>query len=250
MHLRNLRIPSAREARCCYFAAGCPPCGTMNYFPRLRFLAISSLGFIFASCASVTVKNVQNGNSARPTSKPAHIYVEKFSTARAEVKEHPMRKHRGQLAREAQELVASYLVQELSKSIAPASLVSGRPPRGGWLVSGDFTRINEGSRFLRMAFGLGMGGTKIETRVAVRNLPPQNPPFLQFSTTGGSGAQPGAATNPIPFSSAPTALLASKAGITDDAARTARMITAEIAGYAAKRGWIPASAVPVVKHER
>jgi hypothetical protein len=77
----------------------------------------------------------------------------------------------------------------------------------------------------------------------VRNLPASNPPFLNFATTGGSNATPGAATNPIPFSSAPTALLQSTQGVTDDAARTARMITATIADYMVQRGWLAAGAV-------
>jgi hypothetical protein len=198
------------------------------------------------------VKGVQNTDSAKPQSKPARIYVEPFDVARTDVKEHPMRKNPGALRSEAQDLVAKYLVQELSKHVAPATLIArgSRPARAGWLVSGEFTRLNEGSRFMRMAVGLGMGGTKMETRVAVRNLPAKNRPFLEFTTTGGSGASPGAATNPIPFSSAPTALLASKSGITDDADRTARMITAEIAQYAASRGWISAESVPKTKHAK
>jgi hypothetical protein len=72
----------------------------------------------------------------------------------------------------------------------------------------------------------------------VTNLPASNAPFLSFNTTGGSGAEPGAATNPIPFSSAPTALLATRTGITDDAHRTARMITAAVADYQVQRGWL------------
>jgi Domain of unknown function (DUF4410) len=213
---------------------------------------LSGLAMLFASCASVSVKGVQNTDAAKPGAKPARIYVEPFAVARTSVKEHPMRKNPGALKTEARDLVAKYLVKELSRHVAPASLVApgSRPGRGGWLVTGEFTRLNEGSRFMRMAVGLGMGGTKMETRVAVRNLPAKNRPFLTFSTTGGSGAGPGAATNPIPFSSAPTALLASKSGITDDAERTARMITAEIAQYAAERGWIPAASVPKTKRAR
>jgi hypothetical protein len=163
-----------------------------------------------------------------------------FSTAGANVKEHPKRKNPGQLANETRQLVTDALVAEISKSLGQAKVVSSPAAAGrnGWLVTGDVTRINEGSRILRMAIGLGAGGTKLETRVRVTNLPSSNPPFLSFNTTGGSGAEPGAATNPIPFSSAPTALLATRTGITDDAGRTARMITAAIADYQVQRGWL------------
>ena len=178
--------------------------------------------------------------------------MEPFRIDSTVAKEHPMRKNPGILKVDAQRLLANALVADLSKHLAPASLVTpGKAPVGrGWVVSGEFTRLNEGSRFLRMAFGLGMGGTKMETRVAVRNLFRGNPSFLEFETTGGSGACPGAATNPIPFSALPTALLASSVGVTDDAERTARMITAEIATYAFRKGWIPADAVPKIKYAK
>jgi hypothetical protein len=213
-------------------------------------LFLSGIACLLSSCASISVKEVRDTDTAKPRAKPARIYVEPFGFEHAVVKEHPMRKNPGSLKTETQDLLAKYLVQELTKKFAPATLVKrGSAPRsGGWLVSGEFTRINEGSRAMRVSFGLGLGGTKIETRVAVRNLPAKNKPFLAFETTGGSGASPGGITNPIPFSGAATALITSKNGITDDSARTARMITAEIAQYAVKRGWVPAESAPTVKH--
>lgn len=220
--------------------------------PALGLSVLSGFALLLCSCASVSVKSGQTGDSAKPRSKPAHIYVEPFSTERTALKEHPMRKNPGQLKQESRDLVAKYLAEELSKHIAPASIIkAGATPRtGGWLVGGEFTRISEGSRFLRVSVGLGMGGTKMETHVLVRNLPRKNPPFLNFATTGGSGATPGALTNPIPFSSVPTALMAMEGGVTDDAKRTARMIAAEIAQYAVQRGWIPAESAPAVKRTR
>lgn len=197
-----------------------------RFLPFLVILAIPSL---FCSCASVKVHEVHRASSVRA---PRTVYVAPFSLEDANLKEHPMRKHPGKLGAEAQALLSKYLVQELSEHLAPAKVVSpsARAPRDGWLVTGRFTRINEGSRILRMAIGLGAGGTKMETRVAVSSSG-RREPFLRFGTTGGSGATPGAATNPIPFSSAPTAALQSRLGVTDDAARTARVITNELLTY-------------------
>jgi hypothetical protein len=224
----------------------------MKILPVLRLTILSGLAGLLCSCASVSVTREEKTDSARPKAKPAHIYVEPFNIEHTAAKEHPLRKHPGRLKQDSQELLANYLVKELTEHVAPASLVKpGAVPRsGGWLVSGEITRLNEGSRMLRMAFGLGMGGTKIETRVAVRNLPLKNAPFLKFDTTGGSGAAPGAATCPIPFSSVPAALLASTVGVTDDAGRTARMISGTIAEYAAAQGWIPARSPHYVKRKK
>ncbi|MES2572365.1 MAG: DUF4410 domain-containing protein [Verrucomicrobiota bacterium] len=180
------------------------------------------------------------------------IYVVPFSTDGALVKENFARKNKGQLADEAQQLLAEALAADLSKQIAPARVVKrGQVPgRDGWIISGRFTRIAEGSRILRMGIGLGLGGTKMETDVNVRNLPPSNPPFLHFATTGGSNAEPGAATSPIPFSAAPVALLQTKGGVTDDARRTARMITATVGEYMVQRGWLAAGQIPKPKSAR
>ena len=208
------------------------------------WLSVSLL--LLTSCASVSVRNVA-GTCDPPPRKPAQIYVVPFGVERAQVKESFSRKNRGELKFEARDLLTKELVAELSRSIAPACVA--RSSRGvacnSWIVSGEITRIEEGSRFLRMGFGLGMGGTKLDTRVEVRA--DSGPAFLRFATTGGSGAMPGAATNPAPFSSVPTALLHTKEGVTDDSQRTARMIVALIGQDMAKRGWIASGQIPKPK---
>jgi hypothetical protein len=214
--------------------------------PILAAFAAANL----CSCASVTVKDAGGAVSGdKPLAAPKRIYVAPFSTAHASVKEHPMRKHPGQLASETQDLIAKHLVEDLSKTIAPATLVKSPAAAGrdGWIVTGDITEINEGSRILRMAIGLGAGSTKMETAVAVRASARSNRPFLTFDTKGTSGATPGGATNPIPFSGVPTALLAGQQGISDDAARTARMITSRIADYMVQHGWKVSGTVPKTK---
>jgi hypothetical protein len=206
----------------------------------LRIGVPSCVAMLLSSCASVSVRDVDKRGSARPAQRPARIYVVPFSTENAVVKENFARKKRGQLPAEAQRILAESLAAELSKEIAPARVVKagGVPARDGWIVSGRFVRIAEGNRLLRMGIGLGLGGTKMETEVSVRNLSVSNPPFLHFGTTGGSNAEPGAATSPIPFSAAPVALLQTRGGVTDDARRTSRMITATLGEYMVERGWI------------
>jgi uncharacterized protein DUF4410 len=215
----------------------------------LRCAAGALCASLLCSCASISVKDVARSDAAKPNGKPERIYVVLFSVAQTKVKENMVRKNPGQLRFEAQQILAQRLAAELSKTIAPASVApaGAPPPRAGWLVSGEITRISEGSRLLRMGIGLGLGGTKMETVVQVHNLPAPTAPFLRFSTTGGSNAEPGAATNPIPFSAAPTALLQTKGGVTDDAARTARMIAATIADYMVQRGWLAQGTAPKPK---
>ncbi|MEO8351675.1 MAG: DUF4410 domain-containing protein [Chthoniobacteraceae bacterium] len=205
----------------------------------LRGTLVALATVTFCSCASVSVREETADRGKKPTGPPKRIYVVPFEVAKTEVGEGAMRQKKGQLKFEGQQLIAKYLVEEMSKNIAPTSVVKSAQAAGkdGWVITGDLTRISEGSRLFRMAIGLGLGGTKMETDVAVRNAP-ANAPFLTFRTSGGSNATPGAATNPIPFSAAPTAIFQSTKGVTDDAARTARMITATVADYMVKRGWM------------
>ena len=127
----------------------------------------------------------------------------------------------------------------------PTTKEQGFQPENAWLIRGEFTKVNQGSRLLREAIGFGAGGTKVETNIYVYDLNQNsNTPFLTFSTTGGSNAEPGAvtgaATDPVV---AAIGVAASGAGniahgLTEDTARTAREITAELSDYMYRRGWI------------
>jgi hypothetical protein len=210
---------------------------------RSLLMGVCGAGFalFFTSCASISVRDVNDREASGLRARPQQFVVEPFAVDRGRLKENPARKRPGQLATEAQQLLQTFLVAELGKLGVPAT-AGGRIGRGEdvWVVAGTITRIEEGNRLLRMAIGLGSGGTKMETAVNVRTAAGRSP-FLRFSTTGGSNAAPGAITTPIPFSGLPTALMNSKDGVTADAARTARMIAATMADYMSKRGWLQGS---------
>jgi len=210
----------------------------------LSLLAALVAASLFSSCASVSVKKVAEIKAHGKA--PSVIVVEPFSIEGAQVKENQFRQHPGKLAEETQRLVQGYLVSELNKAGIPATASSRNVKAGAWRLEGRITRVAEGSRLLRMGIGLGMGGTKLETQVQVKRAGSEKV-LLSFNTSGGSNATPGAATNPIPFSSGATALIDSKDGITDDSARTARMITGTIADYLVKHGLLKSTTAPMPK---
>ena len=214
--------------------------------PFLRLLPL--LALFLPGCASVSVKDIDRAGGEK-SARPSRFYVAPFAVDSTAVKENSTRQARGRLGAEAQQLLSGYLISELSQLGIPATAApaNGRVPGDGWLVTGRITRLAEGNRLLRMVVGLGSGGTKFETQVEVRSGA-KSAPVMRFATTGGSNAMPGGITNPVPFSGVPTALLNAKEGVTDDAARTARMITGTIGTHLAQRGWISADRVPVVKH--
>jgi len=120
-------------------------------------------------------------------------------------------------------------------------------------VRGEFVKVQQGSRLLRSAVGFGAGGTKLETRVEVYDLAQNSTtPFLTFSTTGGSGAEPGAilAVSADPLQIAIGGVTGAAHGLSEDTKRTAREITAEFSDYMYKRGWISEDQWIKPKHER
>ena len=127
-----------------------------------------------------------------------------------------------------------------------------RKPQAAWLITGQFIRVNQGSRALRVALGLGAGGTKMETIAQVYDLSSRSreQPLFTFSTTGGSNAEPGVITSVGPL--APTTvpvLVISMAvkgmhGVSEDAKRTARVIAAYVSDQLANRGYLPPDKKP------
>jgi hypothetical protein len=203
---------------------------------RRAFLAVGLI-LGLTDCASVGVRNPTQGD-ANPR-LPSQILVTEFDAGKGIF----------QVNRSGDELVAfeqktagalaDHLVADLSKSVVPASRQNdlGHTRADVWLITGEFARVNQGSRALRGLIGLGAGGTKMETIVRVYDLSGRSKePILEFETTGGSNAEPGAIFGGA-FGALPHAIRnAGLRGVSDDTARTAREITAMVGDYYAKSG--------------
>jgi hypothetical protein len=203
----------------------------------LPILALSLL----SSCASVSVKG-ERRTGKQPTQKPAKIYVADFGTEQGAFKAAgDAGKDLPAFKRKTADTLSTYLVKGLSEHVAPAQRTRsvGGLPKSGWLVGGQLVRVNTGSRLLRSGVGLGAGGTKIETRVVVFDLATGTEPFLTFETTGGSNAMPGLIVSTGPASAAISMTTQAMMGVTDDCARTSRMITDTLNEYLVDRGWLP-----------
>jgi hypothetical protein len=143
--------------------------------------------------------------------------------------------------------MSTFLAKDMSRFGIPVEQSSGgKVPAGplGWLITGQFTRINQGSRALRIIVGLGAGGTKMQTRVRVVSTATGRS-ICSFRTTGGSNADSGIITSygPLTVATAGGALInvvgSSAHGVTEDARRTAKMIADYISQQLAQRGAIP-----------
>ena len=142
-------------------------------------------------------------------------------------------------------------MNELGKYIAPAQAVSSEaeaPPGKSWLISGRFTRVNQGSRFLRGALGFGSGGTKMDVTATVSDLSGKAPKrFLMIQTSGGSNAMPGAVVGVFAWPATFTGAHGLIAGLSSDCRRTSREITSALAQYMKRHGLQVADDVPKPK---
>ena len=198
-----------------------------------------------ASCASVSVQ--KDTEHATPQ-MPQKIYVALFNVAQGNFKVDRQGAELIEFKRNLQGMMQTGLVTDLTHRLVPAvpkNKTQGLQPENAWLIRGEFTKVNQGSRLLRGAIGFGAGGTKMETKVYVYDLnQSSNTPFLTFSTTGGSNAEPGAvttvATDPVEVAIQMAAGGAGGIahGLPEDTARTSREITAELSDYMYRSGWI------------
>ena len=201
----------------------------------LPVIALAAL-LTFTGCASVSVRNVERSRVA--VERPQVFHVADFEVEGGEWNITSRSKSVAEYQRDTQDLLADALVKNLNAYLGPARRVgrSDRVPPNGWLITGRFIRVSEGSPGLRVVIGLGAGGSKLETETVVYHQPRSH--FLRFGTSGGSNAMPGMIMSSGPVGAVSNAVQQVNKGVRDDTKRTARMITGSIAEYMAERGWI------------
>ena len=211
----------------------------MKNMARMAAGAILVAGLV--SCASISVED----GTERVTGKmPEMVYVLDFSTAHGDFQVDRTGPELADFKKNLQLMLKTAMVADLNDRLVPA--VAGKSSdraarKNGWLVRGEFVTVYQGSRLLRSAIGFGAGQTTVVTRVEVYDLAHDSgTPFLTFSTTGGSGAEPGAilafTTDPVQL--AIGGVSGAAHGLSEDTKRTAREITAKFSDYMYNRGWI------------
>ncbi|HEV7406094.1 MAG TPA: DUF4410 domain-containing protein [Chthoniobacteraceae bacterium] len=216
----------------------------MKLFPLLAVAVVLSL----TGCASISVKNVEK-RAARVPAPPAVIYVADYDTGGGSWNITSISRKPEQYKAEVAEILAKELTADATAFLKIPTQRVGRSkavPPNGWLVSGKFTRVSEGSPAGRIIIGLGVGSTKLETETTVTDGRVHGP-ILHFATTGGSNALPGMIFSSGPGSAVVTGVSQAMRGVSDDAKRTSRQITASLAEYELEKGWIKTSSLKVKK---
>jgi hypothetical protein len=172
--------------------------------------------------------------------KPTQFYVANFETRGGQWNVTSRSRSERQFQKETADALAEALTATLNTYVGPARRVgtSRSVPPNTWLISGRFLRVSEGNPAVRIIVGLGAGGSKMETEAIILDGSAGGRPVMQFATTGGSNAMPGMLASTGPGGVVTNAVQQAYRGVRDDTKRTARMITASIAEYMEKRGWI------------
>jgi hypothetical protein len=203
-------------------------------------LLLAGMAAVLSSCASVSVANVITLENQPPVHLPRGIYVRPFQFDEGTVRVDRQGEKLDKFEKELQDKMTAELVARFRKFMAPSDPLpdSAAVPAGNyWVVTGRFTRINQGSRALRSTVGFGAGGTKLDVTATVSDhTSGEARQFVLIQTTGGSNAMPGAILGIIAWPMVLHGAEGLMAGVTADARRTSKEISAALADYLKKRG--------------
>jgi len=235
-----------------------------------NLIKLSGTGLFFllmAGCASTNVQDTfEVANTGMSTPNPVLIYnfavnpqdVQQNSSIFAKVERNI--ENKSQTAEEIQlgREVADAMATELTQKIAALGLnpvradQSLRPTQGSILITGYFVDINEGNRLQRNVIGLGMGQSRLDSKVRVLAPSPSGyKELIAFDAHADSGDMPGAAVMGPAGAAADAgtaAVIATnavaggiksyKSASVEQAKKMADKIAAQLATYFAQQGWI------------
>lgn len=216
-------------------------------FRLIRIFAVLAV-LALASCASVSVEKMKHTIPPQegPKKSPDEILIRPFKVTNETLRVDRDSEELEKFKKELRDRLARQTAERINKHVAPARVVAEGDalPKGNvWLVTGEFQRVNQGSRALRSIVGFGAGGTKMDTVVRIYDLSQKEPrEFLTFETTGGSNFSQGVlgvltfpVGGPMAFMSLANAVDGVRSGVTFDTKRTARETAAVLSEYLQKR---------------
>jgi len=195
------------------------------------------LSFFLTGCGSIHTAPLPS-STAHLTPNPPHIYVSPFDTTTA----------KWLVGREGVQLVdfkkdfqtnfTHVLINRLLKLAPTEERWVDDLPDHGWLVTGQFITVYQGSRALRTIVGGGAGETTLQTNVYIYDLDQSKTQYILSFRTGvpdektDTGAGSGSAPSGISALGDPVSTgLGLGSGLKLDTTRTCREITAILAQH-------------------
>ena len=232
-----------------------------------KYLAALTLALLAVGCAKTNVR-ATNQVAYTGLPRPDRVLIYNFAVTPADIQENSSIfakigrniENKNQTADEIQlgREVADALATELTVKIANMGLNPLRADRnmpvtqGSILITGRFTKIDEGNRLRRNVIGLGMGQSSVESAVSVLAPEPSGlQEIIAFDAHADSGNMPGAAVmGPagaaagagtaavVATNAAMSGAKSYKSSSAQQAKKIAEKIAAELAKYFAQQGWI------------
>lgn len=244
----------------------------------IHIAALFVLTVSVGGCAQTVVQPKYEQRMAGPIIHPSQVLVYDFDVAAAGVSENQglfavahnamsgTSKNDRELA--IAQMVQNRMVEDLVAGIRNLGLPAQRAEHGMALppdtlvVTGLFTRVDEGDRLQRTALGFGAGQSTVNAKVEVYAPSASGPTkLLEFSTHADSGAAPGALVTggvgaaaqggmTVGVAAANMSVGAAKgyrSQVEQMTARSAEQAVAYLSQYFAKQGWIPQEKVKQAK---
>jgi hypothetical protein len=206
-------------------------------FAGLIPLAVATSLFLSGCGGSIDTAPLPSA-SVKLTPNPPHIYVAPFDTSTA----------KWMVGRDGVDLInfkeafQTNFLHQLETRLTKLAPTEPRwvndLPDHGWLVAGEFITVDQGSRALRTAVGLGMGETTLQTNVYVYDLDVSKTQYVLAFRTGvpdpknDTGAGSGSLPSGLPVLGEPISTgMGLGSGLKLDTTRTAREIAAVLAQY-------------------
>jgi len=240
---------------------------SLKYILRLSVMGLFFL--LITGCANTNVKETyEMVHTGMPTPNPVLIYnftvnpqdVQINSSILAKIKrkigDNSQKEEKIQLGLEVVDAMAT----ELTQKIADLGLNAIRADKslqvtpGSILITGYFVNINEGNSLRRQIIGFGMGESRLSSKVQVLAPSPSgHKELIAFDANADSGHMPGVAVmGPagaiagagavgIAANAAIGGIKSYKSNSAEQADELATKITAHLAAYFAKQGWIDPS---------
>lgn len=225
----------------------------------MRFRPLSLLCLLLGACSSVSVIEEREDAALAPKSLPAVLLVRPFEVAKGARFDVVSGAENEDPRAKVGLLIADGVLSRGERWIAPTEVLErGQTlPDRGVLIEGLVLFAEQGSRALRLGIGFGAGRTHLETTVRIYNLAASSKkPWITCKTTGGSNIEPGLlfsllvpspVTIPVLIgaaSGAASTVSKSNKGVTQDAKRTGRAITAVLHDRLVGHGLVPRKANP------
>jgi len=205
-------------------------------FASVALLAVATI--LLAGCEGSIHTAPLPSSTTKLTPNPDYIYVAPFNTKTA----------RWLVGRDGIDIVqfkenfqtnfTVQLLKRLSKMAPSQQRWVDDLPDHGWLVSGEFITVDQGSRALRTAVGAGAGETTLQTNVYVYDLSISKTQYvLAFRTgvedaKGDTGAGSGSAPAGLSALAEPVSTgMGLGSGLKLDTTRTCREICARLEPY-------------------